>query len=132
MAGKWETCCDHQCQMQFWLPKGLYHEALARRGPNGVQFYCPRGHNQWYVESEAPIDKIRRERDHLTQQLAQREDVIRQERDAHGHTKRQLAGRKGVVTLLKRRASRGKCPCCSQDFQDLKAHMMNRHPNFAA
>lgn len=140
IGGVWVTCCRGGCALPFWLPESLNAEATARPGPNGISFYCPRGHGQhWKSKAETDLEaQLRRERDQALQRIAQRDDALRderarldREREQHQHTKRQLAGRKGVVTLLKKRAAAGKCPCCSRRFTDLHAHMNDQHPNYA-
>lgn len=109
----------YKCAVEFWMPQTLYN--TARRDKQ--QFFCPNGHGQAYVESEA--DKFRLERDRLAQQVAQRDDAIRDK-------ERELVAAKGQITKLRKRASAGSCPCCKRTFSNMAAHMKTKHPDFKA
>ena len=76
-------------------------------------WYCPNGHQLVFVEREADI--LRRERDRLKQQLAERDDAVKR---AEQETAR-----------LKKRINAGVCPCCSRTFSNVARHMKTKHPN---
>lgn len=127
----WETCCNHQCKCQFWLPDALKETALARRGADGVTFFCPYGHRQWFVDGETPEEKLRRERDRLAQRVAEKNDEIARQRDMREGAERRLAATRGVVTRIKNRVGHGICPCCNRTFGNLSRHMATKHPTYA-
>lgn len=118
-----------------WFGMDSEHNATAvRLGPQ-ITFYCPNGHGQSYTEGEAG-----RLRDELARQKHQTEQA-KADRDwwqgraktlqAVGEsTERRLRAHKGVVTKLKKRVSKGVCPCCHQKFKDLRDHMAAQHPDW--
>jgi septal ring factor EnvC (AmiA/AmiB activator) len=112
------------CFIRFGVPVGF----TARRRQDKQNFYCPNGHQMAYTESEA--DRIRRERDRLRQQLAERDDEIARQQRMREAAERQAAAARGQVTKLKNRASAGVCPCCNRTFRQLAAHMRQKHPTY--
>lgn len=108
-----QGCCT-ACGIRFGMPFGF----LDDRRKNKSTFYCPNGHPMSYTESEA--DRLRRERDLLRQQIAQRDDEI-------AEAKRLASAAKGYVTRLKNRAKAGLCPCCNRHFTNLGRHMASKH-----
>ena len=92
-------------------------------------FFCAYGHTQHYSESENV--KLRRERDRLKQQIAERDDTIRIVTEQRCQTEKRLSATKGVVTRIKRRIQHGVCPCCTRSFRDLQLHMDQKHPEYA-
>jgi hypothetical protein len=74
------------------------------------------------------------EAERLKQQLAQKDDEIRQERERARarleRSERSAAAYRGQVTRLRTRAKAGLCPCCNRSFQDLHRHMATKHPDF--
>lgn len=128
-----ETCCS--CNTPFAMSDEVHAIAMERR--EKFSFYCPNGHHQYYISGESEADKLRRERDQLTQRLAQKDDEIRaawatanQQSDFVKAGERRIAAAKGQITKLKRRASNGVCPCCNRTFFDLQRHMHSKHPGF--
>lgn len=122
-----ETCC--RCKTKFGISSELYIAATERRGPNGIQFYCPHGHTLHYVEGETDAEKLRRERDRLAQEVAYQDDMRRKERERGDAFKRSARAYKGAATRLKNRAKAGVCPCCNRTFQNLARHMKSQHPD---
>ncbi len=109
-----ETCIS--CGVEFCMPSALQRECV--RVGALKSFYCPNGHSMTF--SESATDKIRRERDLLRQQMAQKDDEI---------TKQRLAAEKArkETERLKKRISGGVCPCCSRHFTNLERHMKTKH-----
>lgn len=116
------SCCN--CGIVFGVPDAYVN---ARRADK-AGFFCPNGHRLSFTESEA--DRLRRERDRLQQQLAQRDDEIRRQKSLREITERKVSAAKGQVTKLKRRAQAGLCPCCNRTFSNMAAHMKTKHPEF--
>ena len=102
----------------------------ARRKADGESFFCPNGHSAAYKETEA--DKLRRERDRLTQRLAEKDDAIARQRNLREAAERQLSAARGRITKIKNRVSKGVCPCCNRQFSNLHRHMTTEHPTFTA
>jgi DNA repair exonuclease SbcCD ATPase subunit len=121
-------CC--QCKTNIVLPKELYE--VAKTGAPKVTFYCPYGHAQVFAKGETEADKLRRERDRLAQQVAQRDDEIKWQKDQREHSERQLSAARGQITKIKKRSSAGTCPCCSRTFANMAEHMKHQHPEFVA
>lgn len=123
------TTC-YKCNTHFAMSETVYRLAQERKGD--LAFYCPNGHGQVYAEGESQLDKMRRERDRLAQQIAQKDDEITAERLLRQAAERQASASKAQVTRLKTRAGAGVCPCCNRTFSGLARHMSAKHPNFKA
>lgn len=124
------TCCE--CGMSFAVP-GLFERERRR---DHKWFYCPAGHSQHFPAEDAET-KLRRERDRLKQQLAQKDDEINEARagwreaDDRAKAERHRAnGYKGHATKIAKRAKAGMCPCCRRTFAALAEHMRTQHPTF--
>lgn len=126
----WQACCKCKCQM--WVPDELDKAALHRRGPNGIRFWCPYGHDQFYAEGESDEQKLRRERDRLAQRIAEKDDEIARQRQMREETERRLSATRGVVTRIRNRVGHGVCPCCNRNFGNLARHMATQHPTWTA
>jgi hypothetical protein len=119
-------CC--RCKCEVWIPTTLY--TAARHSPD-IWFYCSYGHKQHYSEGESEATKLRRERDRLAQQIAEKNDEITRQRELREGTERQLSATRGVVTRIKNRVGHGVCPCCNRTFGDLARHMASKHADYA-
>lgn len=105
------------CHMVF----GVYSNTVERWQKNGETFYCPKGHSNWYGESEAS---------RLRKSLENKERSIEFWRNQNAATTLQLRAKKGQLTKLKNKIAAGTCPCCSQDFPNIKKHIETEHPDF--
>lgn len=114
-----------ECGCNFGVP-GDFLE--CRRGDKR-DFYCPNGHVMSYRESVA--DQLRRERDRLTQRLAEKDDEIARQRSIRETAERQAAAARGQVTKIKNRVGHGVCPCCNRTFENLARHMASKHADYA-
>lgn len=115
-----------KCDIVYGMPETFQ----ASRQRDGEGFFCPSGHEAAYKETEA--DKLRRERDKLTQRLAQKDDEIARQRNMRATAERQAAAARGQITKIKKRSSAGTCPCCSRTFSNMAEHMKHQHPEFVA
>lgn len=120
-----EVIC-YKCKEPFGIERST-RQVLLRSHAN---FYCPHGHAQHYLEGESEETKLRRERDRLKQQMAYKEDQLREARERADREKRRANGYKGHATRMTKRAKAGVCPCCNRTFKQLAAHMANKHPEF--
>jgi hypothetical protein len=103
------------CFITYAAPKRLF-EAKCR---NGSSFFCPNGHSLSFHDDEN--DKLRRERDQLKQQLAEKDDRIDE----------LVAAKYAVITEAKRlarRAHAGTCPHCQRSFANMARHIRHQHP----
>lgn len=118
VQGDFYTSNCPACDVEFVL----YTRYEQRRRRDGHSFYCPNGHSMSFGDTEA--DKLRRERNLLKQQMAQKDDEIAAER-------RRAVAAKGELTKLKKRTIvNGVCPCCTRSFLNLKNHMKTQHPDY--
>lgn len=124
-----EHCCA--CSIVFAMPAEFQARAKAKPGANGMRFYCPAGHPQYYTgESEA--DRLRRENNRLKQNQAYLEDQRRLAAEDAEHQRRRANGYKGHAARVSKRAKAGICPCCNRSFENLRRHMEGQHPEFGA
>lgn len=127
------------CSIAFALPKTLhdYYERANEANPGSYSIHCPLGHGMVPSSRTPASDRLRTElaqaKAKLDQESARvaslRQDVTR-EREHSTKLGRRINGYKGVVARTKRRAMDGRCPCCSEQFKNLKAHMRSQHPGF--
>ena len=116
-----ESIDCYKCGIEFGLPKSF----IENRRKDQNSFWCPNGHSQCFSESLA--DQLRRERDRLKQQIAQKDDEIARQRNLRDEADRKAAAARGQVTKLKNRAKAGLCPCCNRHFTNLERHMASKH-----
>lgn len=110
--GEFTQMCCGECGIEFSVPTPFYTERLNEGG----NWHCPNGHTRVFRESR--VDKLRRERDRLQQQLAAKDDEI--------------LHRDKRIKKLEKRAAAGACPCCHRTFANMARHMKHQHPEFVA
>jgi hypothetical protein len=109
-----------KCGIEFAAPDKWW----AERRKNHDTWYCPNGHSRSFI-GETKEDALRRERDLLTQRLAQKDDEIAGER------RRTEAAREATAKAERKlkRVQKGVCPCCTRSFTNLARHMATKHPD---
>ena len=107
------------CYILYAAPKKLFE----RKQSGGGDWYCPNGHSIRYTDNTE--DKLRRERDRLKQQLAEKDDEIVAIRNQRNAETAKLAN-------LQKRSAAGTCQCCHRTFSQLARHMKQKHPEFKA
>jgi hypothetical protein len=123
-----QTSC-WRCHTFFMLPHSLY---VAAKASDNISFYCPYGHEAHFAAGDTEEQKLRRERDLLKQQMAERDDRIKVlDRLVDEGVKENVALRWAAKTM-RTRVSHGVCPCCNRSFAKLAAHMKTKHPDFKA
>lgn len=122
------TCGD--CGVVWGMNRAFY-EGAKQAGPN-QRWSCPNGHWRNFVHGPSSEDLLRKERDTLRQQVAQRDDEIARQRERSEGAERRASAARGQVTRLKNRAAAGVCPCCNRTFANLAKHMAGKHPTFRA
>jgi uncharacterized coiled-coil protein SlyX len=125
------TTC-YLCGIPFAMPADL----MARRLEDHRNFWCPNGHDQHYL-AETEAQRLAKELRAKNDELARKQSALDQSRARSAdletrvaHQDRRINGYKGVVARTKRRVSKGRCPCCSHTFKDLKSHMATKHPKW--
>ncbi|WP_409029415.1 hypothetical protein [Gracilimonas sediminicola] len=113
-------CC--QCGMPF----AMTEDFSDRRLKDGKNFYCPKGHSQYYTsgrEKDKEIEKLKGERDRYKNRMYHYKEEAE-------HKENQRRGHKAAHTRLKNKIQKGECPCCGEVFSDLKHHMESQHPDY--
>lgn len=118
---KVEHCIS--CGIPFTVPQNVYEKHLEEGGFH----YCPNGHGQGWDKSrskraaeEREREELRRERDRLAQQVAQKEDEVIAEIHLRHEAEKKLA-------KVEKRIKAGVCPCCNRHFANLERHMASKH-----
>jgi len=111
----------------MWVPDDLHTVAKASEK---VLFYCAYGHPQHFPEGESVDVLLRRERDQLKQQLAQKDDQIRNQGVEIAKLQKVERELKQEKRKIVARTSKGVCPCCNRQFQNMASHMKTKHPDF--
>jgi len=119
-------CRCGECDVVF----GMTETMNAQRKADGKTFYCPNSHPRAYRETEAT--RLRRERDRLAQQIAYKDDRIKNLSEAKEAAERRAAAARGQITKIKKRVGHGVCPCCNRTFENLARHITSKHPTFVA
>lgn len=115
-----EHCCV--CGIIF----AFTQDFKDRRMEDGEIFHCPEGHEQHYTAPHKLKDKIKTlesARDHYKNRMYHY-------REESEHKEYQRRGTKAALTRTKNALARGQCPCCGDQFDDLKIHMYEKHPNY--
>lgn len=130
MSDFFEESC-FKCGVVFGMPKALHNTCVRDK----QTFYCPNGHGQAYVTSEA--DKLRtklqaaEQATRAAEERAAREERWRVQANEVSRTlERRLAAQRGVTTKMKKRIAGGACPCCNRTFLNLHRHMQTKHKGF--
>lgn len=123
-------CCN--CGVTFAMPARL----LRKFREEGGTFYCPTGHAQLFATSE--VEKLKKQLAEEKKKLAAEKkyneeawayaDQVRDERD---QAKASLRATRAAHTRTKKRLAGGVCPCCNRHFPQLRAHMTDKHPDYA-
>jgi hypothetical protein len=93
---------------------------------DGKDFYCPNGHQQHYSDSS------QKQIENLQKRLEWAQNDAKTARDQREATERHARAVRGHATRLRKRIAAGKCPCCAKAFDDLAAHIAEKHPRYAA
>ena len=110
------------CGIEYAAPQTFFAGRDDGRSGENKNWFCPNGHSLVFSDSE--INRLRRERDRLQQQIAAKDDEIAAER------RRRVSAEKKTKRVQKR-AHAGVCPCCNRTFQDVVRHMQTKHPDVA-
>lgn len=125
MSEKFTTLECANCYMNFGITVGFWRD---RRNDHKI-FHCPAGHPQSFM-GQSEEEKLRLERDRLKQQLAQKDDSIKYQREQREKAEKKVIAYKGIVTRTKNRIAGGVCPCCNRTFENLHRHMATKHKDY--
>lgn len=132
MSDYTQTTC-WSCKTVYWIPNNL-NDAMnrTRNDASPIACYCPYGHGAVNKSSNTITqeEQTRLERDRLRQQVAYKDDLIREERERREAAERSAKAYKGSATRVKNRAKHGVCPCCNRTFKQLANHMKTKHPHY--
>lgn len=97
----------------------------------GGGWNCPYCQTSWGYSQNNENARLKRQLAVAEQREKwERERAERNRQRAETNARRAAAAR-GQVTKIKRRVSKGVCPCCSRTFVDLARHMAGQHPDYA-
>lgn len=113
-------CC--RCGVTFGMPISLLK---TFRNDSSKYFYCPNGHSQHFSETE-----VQRLQEELNRVKANSQREIEWQKGQRIVAEKQLVAKKGQITKLKNRISKGVCPCCNRSFSNLHQHMTTQHPDY--
>jgi hypothetical protein len=112
---------------------GITAEYEQRRRKDHQSFSCPSGHTMSFsgkTAEQKEIDRLRSEAEfQKTRAESWQEDAEQYKKSAES-SRRSAAAARGHITRIKRRVSKGVCPCCNRQFSDLHRHMTSQHPEW--
>ena len=120
-----KTIACAACSMDIYLSPAY----VQQRRDDHQTFFCPAGHSNYFPEQSSE-EKLRDRLARETHGREQAEARARHNADRAERSARSAAAYKGQATKLKRRVSRGVCPCCNRTFADLAQHMAGQHPDW--
>lgn len=120
-----EDCCH--CGVTFAMPVSFNKQ----RREDGDWFFCPAGHKQHYTETEAEIERKKREQ--AERRLASEQEWSRRMQNDLAAERKSHATTKGQLTKTRKRVQGGVCPIdgCHRHFVNLERHMATKHPEAA-
>lgn len=120
-------CC--KCGTPFMMTTAL-NDACRKEGESKM-FYCPNGHPQVYRKSAA--DRVREEMEAKLKFQEEEARVWMEDADKRALALEDQKRRvKKELRDMKKRIANGVCPCCNRTFDDLAAHMSDKHPGVVA
>lgn len=110
-----------ECGVGFGISVAFRAERISDRR----SFHCPWGHSQWFP-GKTDEQRVKE----LQAQIATKDDLLRSTQRENEKQWRLRRAAEGKTRAIKRRVAHGVCPCCTRTFQNLAAHMANKHPGF--
>jgi hypothetical protein len=119
------------CGVVFAIPSQAWKEKMRQRDlGHSVELHCPvNGHTMSWDGGDA-LKKAKDELAREQSRRAQAEADARWNRDRANAADRRVRAARGLVTRIKNKVAKGRCPCCSHTFKDLRTHMEQEHPGF--
>lgn len=130
------TCCHAGCGLVFGMPEA--YDAKLRK--NHEAFYCPRGHEQYFLQKSTE-EKLKEELERtkashqaeINRVVKEKEWAKKEASLATHDAKIARSHAKAAVTIsrkLRQRLKTGLCPCCEVKFDNLEEHMKTQHPRY--
>ena len=113
-----ETC--YKCGVAFGISAGHRKYLFETK----TEFFCPSGHAQYYpgeTKEEKLLKQLENERKRTEWAKQEVKNIELRRRAAVGQ-----------LTKVKKRISKGVCPCCNRSFENLQRHMGSKHPDYVA
>lgn len=117
-----ETC--YKCGIVFAVPQYFRKTRLDDK----QSFWCPNGHPQAYVESEA--DRLRKQLEEQKRSTEWWKGVAANKDKTIKGQNIQIGKVKAKLHRTERRIANGVCPCCHRSFQNVMRHMKTKHPDY--
>ena len=128
------TCSE--CGITFGVPDAWIRD----KRENGNAFYCPNGHEQYFLGKSAE-EKLKEELERtkashqaeINRVVKEKEWAKQEAKLAKYDAKIQRSHAKAAVTIsrkLRQRLKTGLCPCCEVKFDNLEDHMKKEHPRY--
>lgn len=109
---------------------GMTAEADSAYRKNHVLFCCPYcGERQHYV-IESEEERLRKKVNTLEQNYKWADNARRSAEQDAANERRSKAAYKGQLTKVRRKVANGSCPCCNRHFENLRRHMLTKHPEY--
>lgn len=116
------TC--YKCGITFAVPQYF----KTKRQEDTETFWCPNGHNQAYVKSEA--QKLREQLAEEKRNSEWWQNVAKSRESQIKGANIQLGKVKAKLKRTEIRVSNGVCPCCNRSFTNVRRHMKTKHPDY--
>jgi rubrerythrin len=96
----------------------------------GGTWTCPYCATSWGYSHNNENARLRRQLDAARNNESWHRDRAERANERADQQARRAAAARGQVTKIKRRISKGVCPCCNRTFADVARHMASRHPEY--
>lgn len=116
------TC--YKCGITFAVPQYF----KTKRQEDTKTFWCPNGHNQAYVRSEA--QKLREQLEAERRNVEWYKNAAKAKDTQIKGMNIQMGKVKAKLHRTERRIANGVCPCCHRTFQNMQRHMKTKHPDY--
>ena len=105
----------------------VHHSVAEEYRRNGGYYHCPNGHRQGWTKEGSETERLRRERDRLTQRVAEKDDDIARLNRVWSAAEERATVERKVRLRIEKRIHNGTCPDCNRSFSNLQRHMATKH-----
>ena len=116
------TC--YKCGIVFAVPQYF----KTKRQEDTENFWCPNGHSQAYIKSEA--QKLREQLEAERRNVEWYKNMAKSKDSQIKGMNIQLGKAKAKLKRTETRVAHGVCPCCHRQFQNMSRHMKTKHPDY--
>lgn len=118
------TCTCYKCGITFAMPQYF----KTKRQEDTENFWCPNGHPQAFIKSEA--QKLREQLEAEKRNSEWWRSVAKNRDSQIKGVNIQLGKVKAKLKRTETRVGNGVCPCCNRSFVALARHMKTKHPDY--